>query len=88
MSIWLVTGTSGQYSDRRDWNVKAFSTKEGAEQFKAYLEAADDLDQQGEDFEWFGEVHEAHVKKMQQLDKGYSEYSETDYDIEEVEYVA
>lgn len=31
MKIYVVFGTSGEYSDRREWPVKAFKSKEQAE---------------------------------------------------------
>lgn len=32
--IYIVQGTTGEYSDRTDWIVKAFTTKEAAEKFQ------------------------------------------------------
>ena len=37
-AIWVVTGTCGQYSDRSEWVVRAFKTKEQAEKFVALLD--------------------------------------------------
>jgi hypothetical protein len=33
MNIWVVTASSGQYDEWREWNVKAFSTEEAANGF-------------------------------------------------------
>lgn len=37
MKIYLVTGTSGSYSDRSDWAVKAFTSKSKADAYAAAL---------------------------------------------------
>ncbi len=37
MTIWLVMGATGEYSDRNEWPVKAFTDKARAE---ALIEAA------------------------------------------------
>ena len=83
-TIWLVTGVSGQYSDRRNWNIKAFDTEAAAVEYKNSLILAD---QGADELEWGSPEHEAHVSKMQQLDQRYGEYDKTFYWIEEIEYV-
>lgn len=32
MTIWVVMGTTGEYSDRREWPVRAFKRKKEAEE--------------------------------------------------------
>lgn len=32
-TVYVVTGTTGEYSDHREWAVKAFKTKRAAEAF-------------------------------------------------------
>ena len=38
-TIYLLFGASGLYSDHSEWNLKAFTRKEGAEALKSTLEA-------------------------------------------------
>lgn len=39
MSIFVVSGTSGAYSDRHEWLVKAFTTLRAAEEFRRQCES-------------------------------------------------
>ncbi len=38
-TIYIVCGTSGEYSDRTDWVVKAFASEARAKEFCALLQA-------------------------------------------------
>lgn len=37
--IWIVSGSSGEYSDRTDWTVEAWTTEEAAKARVAALDA-------------------------------------------------
>ena len=39
MIIYILEAHQGSYEDKCQWNVKAFATKEKAEEHKAYLES-------------------------------------------------
>tara|TARA_Y100000310_G_C20704127_1_gene833282 strand:+ start:17938 stop:18213 length:276 start_codon:yes stop_codon:yes gene_type:complete len=36
--VYVVTGTTGSYDDRTDWNVKAFEDEKGATDFISEIE--------------------------------------------------
>lgn len=38
--IWIVQGSTGEWSDRSEWNVKAFKDKEKAQELINLLETA------------------------------------------------
>lgn len=39
MTIYIVEGSTGEYSDRREWSVKAFRSQEKAEAYVTLCEA-------------------------------------------------
>lgn len=40
MQVWLVTGSTGEYSDRTDWVVGVFASAEGAREHEAFCQKA------------------------------------------------
>ena len=82
MNIYVVIGKTGEYADRQEWLVKAFSTKEKARKH-ARLCARD-----AKEFQKFRE------DEFKSPSNGYSvhdpymvmDYTGTEYYYEEVEY--
>ena len=84
-TIYLLTGTSGEYSDRSDWNVRAFVAKKGAEALKTRLEEMENrrraLRSDGD-----YDAAEALEEEVKILDPNNSSFwSSTDYAIEEIQ---
>ena len=82
MIIYIVTGSTGEYDDRYEWNVKAFSSKEKADDLCGELnkltEGASKLSYKERD-----ELAEA---VQESLDPKCSiDYTGTYYNIEELE---
>lgn len=85
MKIFLLTGTSGEYSDRSDWNIRAFAEKSGAEVLKARLE---EIETRKRAFRSDMEYEKAYAldEERRALDpKGQYDWDSTDYMIEEIE---
>jgi hypothetical protein len=83
-TIYLLTGTQGEYSDRSDWNVRAFVRRERAEALKTTLEGlATEAYRLRSDCVYT--ASEEVLKKIKALDPGASEWGMIDYDIEEIE---
>lgn len=85
MIIYLLTGQSGEYSDRSDWNIRAFVEKDGAQALKARLE---EIENRKRAFRSDGEYEKADAleEERKALDpKGGSCWDSTDYGIEEIE---
>lgn len=82
MIIYIVTGSTGEYDDRYEWNVKAFSSKEKADNLCGVLnklmEGARDLT--------YKERSKLEEKIQKSLDLKCSiDYTGTYYNIEELE---
>jgi hypothetical protein len=83
-TIYLLMGTEGEYSDRSDWNVRAFVRREGAETLKTTLEElATEAYRLRSDGEYT--ASEEVLMKIKTLDPGASEWGLIYYDIEEIE---
>lgn len=85
MIIYLLTGQSGEYSDRSDWNIRAFVEKDGAQALKTRLE---EIETRKRALRSDGEYRAAEDldEERKTIDpKGESEWGSTDYAIEEIE---
>ena len=87
-SIFVVGGSSGCYSDRSEWNVRAFATKPEAEEFKALLTEAVERhksavrDRDGGYYE-----REEEFKKMAHLDpEAQHKWDDIEYTVGEVPF--
>lgn len=68
--VWVVIGSTGEYSDRSEWLTRAFLTEEEAKDFVATLQKR--RAQLGEPHpEW--ERREDITEAMREVDPGYSE---------------
>lgn len=85
MIIYLLTGQSGEYSDRSDWNIRAFVEKDGAQALKARLEEIETRKRAlRSDGEYSGCA--ALEEERKTIDpKGNDYWDWTDYYIEEIE---
>lgn len=85
MKIWIVYGMTGEYSDRTEWWVDAWRSKDEAEQRVAQLDAA--MRQYGanrDDLQY--EERKAVEDKMRALDQHFQmDYTGTRYGAGEVE---
>lgn len=88
MNIYIVLGSTGEYSDRSEWIVGAFETMEAAETKVADLEMAYRGLLQGRDpFDVHYEARKAVTEAMEELDPQFSlDYTGTTWRIEGTEY--
>lgn len=76
-TIFLVVGECGEYSDHLTWVSKAFKSEVGAEIFMEECEKA---------AEAFYALRKLHKCPVNLVDPGFeSDYTGTEYEIEEVE---
>jgi hypothetical protein len=83
MNIFIVIGTTGEYSDRDEWMVKAFDTESSAKEFeRACQKEANEIEKTYK--------HRWDIPKgAHSLDPKFSQdYTGTRYFISEVELVA
>ena len=85
-TIYVVLGSTGEYSDRSEWLVKAFPSLEGAENFVTFLTAKrQEVGLPKHALDWDDVTVEA---AMQAFDPKYSEdYTGTRWWVSEVELV-
>lgn len=51
--IWIVEGSSGEYSDHSDWPIKAFRVKTAAERLVVEAQArANEIEQNKQSMDW------------------------------------
>lgn len=84
MLVWIVMGTTGEYSDREDWPVKGFRSLEKARSF------ADLAKKQGQELVskstgYKGMISEFEGKRTECDPNFRADYTGTDYFIYEVE---
>lgn len=86
-TIYLVTGTTGEYADWSKWNVKAFDTMDMAINFMEEIHTVIQ-----DTLEGAGQEHIDHAtrtrleKALKDLDPNVSiDYTGVDYEIEEIE---
>jgi hypothetical protein len=92
--VHLVTGTSGEYSDRVDWNVRAFVLLEEAEAFRAKLQGIVEKTEaavRNDDIEWeeqdrLREAGRAELTELDSRNHWYS-YEGACYHVEAIELV-
>ena len=85
MKIYLLTGTSGEYSARSNWNVRAFVARSGAETLSARL---DEIENRKRALRSDGDYDGANAldKEVEAIDpNGTGHWDATDYAIEEIE---
>lgn len=85
--IWIVMGSTGEYSDRREWPVIAFTSEDAAKERIAALDVRmQQIPQEWRDDRW---EHEVKIKEhMAPLDPNFSmDYTGTSYFFYEVEVV-
>jgi hypothetical protein len=86
-TIWLVTGSTGEYEDVREWVVAAYPNEELAQ---AHCKLANEKAKEaypGEDFNFKHE--EKFIKIMKKLDpKAKMDYTGTFYSCEKVSFRA
>ena len=82
MIVYIVTGHTGEYEDRWDWNVKAFTSKEKADNL---CEALNVLVKDSKELDW--DDRDKLVEKIQQsLDPMCSiDYTGTYYKVDQLE---
>jgi len=82
-TIWIVHGSTGEYSDRGEWNVVAVKTKELAEEWIKALDIQyQSIPQHMKDSRW---DYEDEMKKIMSLDPSFSmDYTGTSYFYGEV----
>ena len=86
--IYVVLGSTGEYSDRSEWLVKAFRSQAEAENFVTFLTVTRQMTAppRGE-LEW--EDRGSVEDKMRAFDPNYAEdYTGTSWRVSEVELVA
>ena len=86
-TIYLVVGTRGEYSDRSEWFVKAFRTKERATEIAALAKARGvELyawrDSEGEEWKYSDDKNKPRNEHDPQFNP---DYTGTDYYVSEVE---
>jgi hypothetical protein len=68
-SVWIVFGSTGEYSDRREWMVEAHSTEEGAKKRIARLDLL--MQEIGPQVDWYDyQRQEAAVRAMKEHPEG------------------
>lgn len=84
-TIWIVHGSTGEYSDRCEWNVVAVETEELAQQWVRALDLQyQSIPQSMRDDRW---DHEDDMKKIMSLDPEFSmDYTGTHYFIARVPF--
>lgn len=87
-TVWIVEGSTGEYSDRREWPVCAFTTEEKAkelvEELSGLARVAEQAGLNRDDDLWRDETPE--FKKLQQKDPRASiDYTGTHYTAYPVE---
>lgn len=88
MKIYLVCGTDGQYSDRSDWNVKAFAKKELADELVAKLTSVAKPLEVGY-LNFSGDARKKVEAELRELDPGVGDlgWDEPAWSVEEIELV-
>lgn len=91
-AIYLVCGRSGEYSDKCDWNVKAFERKEDAHAFRDLLQAkVNSIESAIRNFEehWDYEREKTEKDKINDLDSNCQWYCGEGgyYRVEEIPFV-
>lgn len=82
-TIWVVIGTTGEYSDRSEWLTKAFRSEESAKDYVLFLTKER---QKLGTRSWNYEEREKVGKVMKAFDHNYSEdYSGTEWYVSSVE---
>lgn len=81
--IYLVWGTSGSYSDRVEWNIKAFKDPQKA---KALAEACQARANEFTRDRYYSEGDDAFQKHMEGLDPIARWDDRPDYGTQEIEY--
>lgn len=77
--LWIVTGSTGEYSDRCEWTVCAYRTYEEAEKHQQLAQAeADRIENTGKDHHFYPEPNK-YDSRMQM------DYSGTSYGYEMIE---
>ena len=92
MNIFVVFGSSGEYSDRNEWMVCAFRSEEAAQ--KKVTELTEKMQELGVtqanhqfSAEWY-DLREEATAKMRQLDENfYMDYTGTSYYIAETNLI-
>lgn len=86
-TIWIVHGSTGEYSDRSEWNVVAVETEEMAQQWVKALDIQyQSIPQAMRNDRW---DHEEELKKIMSLDPDFSmDSTGTHYFIAKVPFSA
>lgn len=92
--IYIVKGTTGEYSDRAEWDVKAFEKEETAQTFCAELNALAEVHTEREHNSFASkryvtwESMRVVAEALEPLDpKARCDYTGLTYAVEELEYV-
>lgn len=88
-TIFIICGTTGSYSDRCDWNVRAFRSREKAEAYMAVLSAKNnEIESALRDDDYGHTAEEAKKDEMKMLDpNGIFYWGEgVDYSIQELAF--
>lgn len=85
--IWMVGGTTGEYSDRTEWVVDAWrSEAEAQARVKFLTEEMQRLGITGSEPDRYEDSHEARRKEMRKHDRGFhDDYTGTSYYLCEME---
>lgn len=86
--IYIVSGSTGEWSDRTSWTVAAFSTEGAAQEYLKYLETTyRQFPQENRGFYRGSEEMQALEKVMSSLDPGfYEDYTGTYWYIDDVKW--
>ena len=88
-TIFIICGTAGMYSDRCDWNVKAFRSREKAEAYMAVLSAKNnEIESALRNADYSYAADEAMKAEMKKLDPNGTFYwgDGVDYSIQELDF--
>lgn len=83
--IFLIEGHTGEYSDKSQWAVRAFTRRDDAKKFIERLEAKmKTLGFDSKESRW-SEAHQAKITEMRKLDLNFDyDYTGTYYYITEI----
>lgn len=86
-SIFVVHGSTGEYSDRSEWDVVAVPTREMGEEYIAALGVQyQQIPQSMKDYHW---EKEEEIKAIMSLDPNFSmDYTGTRYFLTEVRFTS
>jgi hypothetical protein len=85
-SVFVVIGSAGEYSDRREWTVAVVGTRSDGEQYIAAIDRQmQNMPQEWREYSW---EHEDKIKDHMTLDPDYqSDYTGTRYYLSATKYL-